>query len=86
MMLIMIDIGQIDKITAMLDTSDSFDTTTIEKVKKGDYFKLKPESNIVYVRGDYNRFTKRYEAYKFEDINSFREFKKGKEVIIGFTF
>lgn len=65
---------------------DSFETTKIEEVKTGTFFKLKAKSNIVYIRSGYNRSTKRYEAYKFDDVNSFREFKKGKEIIVGFTF
>lgn len=65
---------------------DWFEVKNIEKVKTGTFFKLKPESNIVYIRSGYNRSTKRYEAYKYDDTNSFREFKKGKQIIVGFTF
>lgn len=58
----------------------------IEDLKKGEFFKLKPESNIVYVRGSYVRETKRYESCKFEDINSFTYKKKGTIVFVGFDF
>lgn len=64
--------------------------TTISQIKKDTFFTLKPveepKESQVYVRGDYNRSTKKYEAYKFEDINDFREFKGDKKVYIDFYF
>ena len=64
--------------------------TTIEKLKRDDFFILKPTSepkeSQVYVRGGYDRSTKRYCGIKFTDICSCREFKKGTIVYVGFTF
>ena len=64
--------------------------TTISQLKKGDFFTLipieEPKESQVYVRDEYNRSTKKYEAYKFEDISDFREFKGDKKVYIDFYF
>jgi hypothetical protein len=59
--------------------------TTIEKVKKGEFFKM-PNQTTVYIQTGFNRFIKKYEGQKFEDINHFRSFKKGTVVEIDFTF
>lgn len=58
----------------------------INTLKKGSYFKLNADTSIIWVYDGYNRSTGKYSAYKFDDINSFREFKKGKEVFINFEF
>lgn len=58
----------------------------INKLKKGDYFKLNDKGRTVYVYDGYNRSTKKYEAYKFDDIGAFREFKKGRLIFTDFTF
>lgn len=58
----------------------------INKLKKGDYFKLNEKSKIIYVYDGYCRFAKKYTAFKFEDISDFREFKKGKMIFINFEF
>lgn len=55
-------------------------TTTIKDLKIGDYFKLKANGRV-YVRGSYNRSTKKYEYYDFDDVNRFHECKGTKEVI-----
>ena len=60
-------------------------TTTIEAVKKGDFFRF-PGKKSIYVRGEYNRSLKKYEYYKFEDINAFNQKKKGTLVEINFYF
>lgn len=58
----------------------------IEDVKKGDYFKRKPDSKKVYVKDSFNRSIGKYEAHNFEDINEFMSFKKGTKVFIDFEF
>lgn len=57
----------------------------INELKKGDFFKLH-ENGCVYVRSDYDRSSKKYECYKFDDINSYHQFKGNKEVITDFIF
>lgn len=59
--------------------------TTIEKVKKGDFFRpLKVKK--VYIQKGYDRMNKKYEVQDFNDISNFKYLKKGTKVIIGFTF
>lgn len=50
--------------------------TPIEKVKRKMFFSL-PGKKSIYVADGFNRNTKKYEAYRADDINSFRQFKKG---------
>lgn len=59
---------------------------TIESVKIGDLFKLKENSSVVYVKGEYNRFAKKYTAHKWEDINHHIYKKKGTLVFVDFEF
>lgn len=66
------------------------ETTTIKQLKKGDFFSLKPceetkESNV-WVRGSYDRSTKTFECYKFEDISHTHFFKANKVVYTDFLF
>lgn len=42
-------------------------TTTIKDLKVGDYFKLTPNGRV-YVRDTYNRSSKKYEYYDFDDV------------------
>lgn len=64
--------------------------TTVRDLKKDQWFTLKPveeaKESQVYIRGDYNRTTKKYECYKWADICDFREFKGDKVVYIDFIF
>lgn len=63
---------------------------TIKELKKGEYFTLKPienpTENQVWVRGDYDKSSKKYCCYKFSDICADREFKGDKEIYTEFTF
>lgn len=65
------------------DSNEQYETT-VEKVKKGETFKAifkNGPTKKVYVQTGYNRFAKRYQAYSYENINEFRDFKKGKRVL-----
>lgn len=55
-------------------------TMTIKDLRCGDFFKLKPTGKV-YVRGEYNRSTKRFEYYDFNDVNNYHEAKRCKVVI-----
>lgn len=57
----------------------------ISELKKGEFFKLS-ENGCVYVRDSYDRSSKKYECYKFDDVNSFRYLKGNKDVITDFVF
>lgn len=45
----------------------------LKELKKGDYFTRKellyPNDNQVWIRGDYDRTTKRYSCINWSDIN-----------------
>lgn len=62
----------------------------IKELKKGEFFTVKqidnPSDSQVYVRGEYDRSERKYECYKFSDINAFRYFKGDKEIYTDFTF
>ncbi len=59
----------------------------IKDLKRGDFFKLADTVTApVWVRDDYNRSTKKYWCYKFDDTSHCREFKGDKEVITDFEF
>ena len=64
--------------------------TTIKQLKKGDFFTLQPceeakESNV-WVRGIYDRSTKTFDCFKFEDISLTQSFKSNKVVYTDFIF
>lgn len=63
---------------------------TIRELKKGDYFTKKaieyPTERQVWIRGDYDRSTKKYECYRFDDINTFTYVSGTKEVYTDFIF
>lgn len=62
----------------------------IKELKKGEWFTLKeieePKSSQVYVRGDYDRESKTYSCYKWEDVNEERYYKSTKVVFTEFIF
>lgn len=61
------------------------ETTILKNVKRGDFFRLH-ENGKVYVRGEYDRSSKRYSYYDFDDIMN-EHFAKGtRKVIIDFEF
>ena len=63
---------------------------TIKELKKGEFFTLKPiaepKESQVYIRGEYDRSEKKYECYKFNDMNAFRYYKGEKEIYTDFVF
>lgn len=60
---------------------------TIRQVKQGEFFKLREsEKAPVWVRGEYNRYSKKFECYKYDNVNYWQEFKGDREVFTGFTF
>ena len=63
---------------------------TIKELKKGQWFTLKPiaepKENQVYIRGDYDRSSKKYACGRFDDCCFEKEFKGDKVVYTDFTF
>ena len=65
----------------------------VKELKKGDFFTLKDvtdtafiPNNIVWVRGEYDRSSKKYECYKYDDVSHFSYFKGDRKVFTEFTF
>ena len=58
---------------------------TIENLKKGDVFKLKENGQVLVFNG-YCRSNRKYEFYRWSDINHYGYKKKGTEVITDFEF
>jgi|TARA_R110001606_G_scaffold267136_1_gene416048 hypothetical protein len=62
-------------------------TTPLNKLKQSGeyYFKLKEDSNAVYIINHYNRCDKTYTVSNCENMNE-RFIKANKPVFIGFTY
>lgn len=64
--------------------------TPIKKLKKDQYFTLKPiespKESQVWVFDEYDPSERKYYAYKFSDVNSGRYFPGDKEVCTNITF
>ena len=63
----------------------------IKDLKKGTFFTLKnygeyPPESRVYIRGDYERSSKKYSCYKSEDYNHESFFNGSRIVFVGFTY
>ena len=62
----------------------------LKDLKKGEYFTIKPLENPkesqIYIRGEYDRSTKKYDCERFDDISYSKEFDGNKEVFTEFTF
>lgn len=63
---------------------------TIKELKKGEYFTIKqlpdPNEKQVWIRGDYDRETRKYSAVRFSDMNDERFFPSDKPVYTDFVF
>ena len=61
--------------------------TTLKKTKLGELVRLKnADSGVVYIRGPYDRESKRFELSRFDNVNAFI-FRKGTTLVFtGFTF
>lgn len=62
----------------------------LKDLKKGDFFTLKniecPTENNVYIRGDYERSTKKYSCTRYDDYCAESFFKGDKIVYTDFIF
>ena len=63
---------------------------TIREMAKGEFFTRmatdEPTMHQVWVRGDYDRATKMFECYKWDDTNHTSFLKGNREMYVGFTF
>lgn len=62
----------------------------LKELKKGQFFTLKdipePKDRQVFIRGEYNRESKKYECINFDDINKVRLLKGDRTIYTEFTF
>ena len=62
----------------------------LKELKRGEYFTKKsiefPNEKQVFVRGEYDRELKKYECYRFSDINDYVYISGSKEVFTEFVF
>lgn len=65
---------------------ETMTTKALRDVKPGEYFKRKPDARAVFVRGAYDRSSKRISATDFDDINRELFIKPAAVVFVGFTF
>ena len=60
---------------------------TIKAIPKGEFIKLNDsETTPVWVRGEYDRSSRTYSIYKFDDINHEAFVRGSRSVFVGFTF
>ena len=63
---------------------------TVKDLKRGDFFTKKrieyPTDLQVWVRGDYDRSMKRYECWRFGDINDVWYLHGDREIYTDFIF
>lgn len=72
--------NKIMKVKSFLEYCED-DQTTIEKLKKGDTFSFEKDGKL-FVRDDYNRETKKYDYYSYDDIAKFGSKIKGTKVYV----
>lgn len=58
----------------------------IKDVKKGDYFRRKPDAKTTYIRGQYDRTEKDYSCIDDMDMNREIFLKGSTKVWVGFTY
>lgn len=63
---------------------------TVKELKKETWFTRKqiayPKESQVYIRGEYDRETKKYICYKWDDINACVLLKGSTEIYTDFIF
>lgn len=63
------------------------ESALIKDLPEREFFKLSPsESAPVWVRDSYDRSSRKYFVYKFDDINSSKLVAGSRAVYVGFTF
>jgi hypothetical protein len=61
-------------------------TLPARDVKKGEFVKRKPDAKKVYIRGDYDRASKRYSLQDWDDISREVWVKGSAPLFVGFEF
>lgn len=74
--------GQYDK-----STLQNYETDRNAQSKLGEFFRLaNSESAPVWVRDEYNRSSRKFEAYKYDDVNNWSEFNGSRLVYVDFVY
>lgn len=62
----------------------------LKELKKGEFFTKKsieyPKESQVWIKSDYDRTTKKYQIYRFSDVNDVQEMSGNKTIFIDFIF
>lgn len=62
----------------------------IKELEKGAYFTKKaievPRESQVWVRGEYDRSSRKYECHRFDDVNTTCFLPGDREVFVDFVF
>lgn len=59
----------------------------LRKVKQGTFFRLTESATApVWVRDEYNRRDKKFEAYKYDNVYHWSEFSASRMVYVDFVF
>jgi hypothetical protein len=67
------------------DTSD-VPMVPLKNLPKGEYFKRKPDSKKVWIKGEYDRFMKKFLCGAFDDISQGMYLKPSTPVYVEFEF
>lgn len=65
--------------------ADYYEVTELRNVKKGDFFMLN-ESGRVYIRGEYERSSRKYSYSPADDFCRECFAKGSRKVLVGFTY
>ena len=65
---------------------EAINVTELRDLKKGEFFKLKPDSKIVFIKDEYFREEKRFSCIYFDDISKGRNLKPDTVVYTQFEF
>ena len=65
---------------------EAINVTELKYLKKGEFFKLKPDSRIVFIKDEYFREEKRFSCIYFHDISRGRNLKPKTVVYTNFEF
>lgn len=72
--------------------ADTSEVVKLKDLKEGDFFSLKSlggkeaKENQIWIKGKYDKSTRKYSCSKFNDINHENEFKGDKVVFTDFIF
>lgn len=64
----------------------------LKELKKGEYFCIRPHheeevsAKQVYIKGDYDRTTKKYNCGRCDDISYSRQFQGCLDIYLDFTY